>query len=193
MTYEDTIRKINDCRMERAALRTKMRELQSSIDPEQVSDYTFSTNDDDVTLPSLFGDKDTLFIVHNMGKSCPNCTMWADGLNGLLAHLEDRAAFVVSSPDAPSIQRTFADGRGWKFRMVSHQGTSFAQDMGYFRVDDGIGRFWPGVSVFKKDGDKVVRVSNASFGPFDDFNAAWNLFDLIPEGVDGWHTKFSYV
>lgn len=142
-----------------------------------------------MTLASLFGSKDILFVVHNMGKSCVHCTQWADGFNGSLEHLEDRAAFVISSPDLPDVQKTFADSRNWKFTMVSHNGTSFAKDMGYHPQEG----YWPGVSVFRKGGDRILRVSDTNFGPGDDFNAVWNLFDLIPEGPDGWEPKYSYA
>ena len=45
--------------------------------------------------------------------------------------IADRAAFVIASPDPPDVQRSFAAGRGWRMSMVSHQGSSFAADMGY--------------------------------------------------------------
>jgi predicted dithiol-disulfide oxidoreductase (DUF899 family) len=109
-------------------------------------------------------------------------------------HLDNRAAFVVSSPDAPEAQKKFAATRGWRFRMVSHQGTSFAEDMGY--RDDSTehegGPWHPGVSAFKKDGDRIVRVSDAPLGPGDLFCAAWHLFDLFPEGPDGWQPQYRY-
>jgi hypothetical protein len=37
----------------------------------------------------------------------------------------------VSSPDPPDVQQKFAASRGWVFPMVSHMGSSFAEDMGY--------------------------------------------------------------
>jgi len=160
-----------------------MRALQQSVEPEEVADYRFAGAGGPVRLSELFGDKDTLFVIHNMGKSCPNCTMWADGFNGVLPHLESRAAFVVTSPDDPATQAEFAGSRGWKFRMVSHQGSDFAADMGY----RGEGGGWmPGVSVFKRIDGKIMRVSDAAFDQGDDFCAVWHLFDLIPEGTAGW-------
>jgi len=65
-----------------------------------------------------------------MGRSCPYCTMWADGFNGVLDHLEDRAAFALVSPDTPLAQRKFAGSRGWKFKMVLEQGDQFFQGHG---------------------------------------------------------------
>lgn len=182
MRYEQASREIDSYRQQIGDLRKKMREVQTSIEPEPVEDYTFKTVSGRVRLSELFGDSEHLFVIHNMGASCPYCTLWADGFNGVAAHLQDRAAFVVSSPDAPEEQKKFADGRGWRFRMVSHQGTDFAKDMGYKAED----HWMPGVSVFNQRDGQLTRVSDAHFGPGDDFCAVWHLFDLIPEGADGW-------
>jgi predicted dithiol-disulfide oxidoreductase (DUF899 family) len=62
--------------------------------------------------------------------------MWADGYNGIHHHIATRAAFVVSSPEPPEVQRKFAASRGWKFPMISHAGSTFAADMG-FRTSNG--------------------------------------------------------
>ena len=191
-TYQHTMQKINKQRQEIMSIRSEMRKLQGSIEPEVVEDATFSTLDGSVRLSELFGEKDTLFVVHNMGKSCPSCTQWADGFNGVIEHLEDRAAFVISSPDSPLVQSQFAKSRGWKLKMISHEGTNFAEVMGYIREYNGKPSFWPGVSVFKMQDSKIVRVSDTSFGPGDDFNSIWNFWDMIPEGPGEWDAKFSY-
>ncbi|HIG39348.1 MAG: DUF899 family protein [bacterium] len=192
MTYKATMEEISNKRKELLAVRKSIRDLQDSIEPEPVSDYIFSTCGEDVSLASLFGDRDTLFVIHNMGKSCTSCTMWADGLNGVLSHLENRAAFVVASPDHPAVQKEFGESRDWKFRMVSHAGTSFADDMGYLGTYNDKPSFWPGVSVFMRKGDEIVRVSDTEFGSGDDFNPALNLFELIPGGSGDWDPQYSY-
>jgi len=189
MSYRETTKQLAEYRRQIAALREKMRSAQAAIEPEEVSDYEFATPRGKVLLSALFGDKDTLFVIHNMGTGCASCTMWADGFNGVFEHLRDRASFVVSSPDAPERQQDFAASRGWKFPMVSHQGSSFAEDMGY-RADD---RVMPGVSVFKRKGRKIMRVADTGFSPGDDFCGIWHLLDLLPEGAAGWRPKFSYA
>ncbi len=171
-----------------ARLRSEIRELAQTEAPKEVADYTFSSLAGDVQLADLFGTKTDLIVIHNMGTGCPYCTLWADGLNGMVSHLEDRAAFVVTSPDTPEAQTKFAESRGWKFKMVSHDGTRFAEDMG-FKDERG---FQPGISVFQKRDGKVVRVSDRPLGPGDDFCTIWHIFDLIPEGANGWGPKFSY-
>ncbi len=189
MTYKDTAGKLAEYRRQIAELREKMRHAQAAIEPEEVQDYEFATPRGTVRLSALFGDQDTLFVIHNMGTGCPHCTMWADGFNGVFDHLRDRAAFVLSSPDAPERQQSFAAGRGWRFPMVSNQGTTFAEDMGY-RPD---GRAMPGVSVFTRKGGKIMRVADTAFTQGDDFCSVWHLFNLIPEGAAGWQPRFRYA
>jgi predicted dithiol-disulfide oxidoreductase (DUF899 family) len=188
MQYADTSEKLNRYRQQIAELRGKMRELQQSGEPEEVSDYEFSTIEGKVRLSELFGDKEHLFLIHNMGAGCPNCTLWADGFNGILPHIESRAAFVVASPDEPAAQQKFRTARGWRFRMVSYCDTSFAHDMG-FCSDNG---WLPGVSVFCKRDQKICRVSDTGFQPGDDFCTLWHFLDLLPPGADGWQPQYKY-
>lgn len=190
MSYRETAAKLAAWRDQIAELRSKMREAQAAVEPEPVRDYQFATPDGTKHLSQLFGGKRDLFVIHNMGRLCPSCTLWADGFNGIYPHIADRAAFVVSSPDPPEVQRAFAASRGWRFPMVSHQGSSFAEDMGY-RSESGEWR--PGVSVFRLDGGRVMRAGDTSFHPNDDFCAVWHLLDLLPEGADGWRPKFAYA
>ena len=111
----------------------------------------------------------------------------------LVAHeFIHRAGFIVSSPDAPDAQLKFANSRGWRFRMVSHAGTNFAQDMGYFVAEGDPTGWQPGISAFRKDGDRIVRVSDTPLGPGDVFCAAWHIFDLLPAGAAGWEPQYNY-
>jgi predicted dithiol-disulfide oxidoreductase (DUF899 family) len=159
MNYKEANEKRAEYRSQIAGIREKMRNAQASVEPEEVPDYEFATPQGKTRLSTLFGNKDTLFIIHNMGTTCAHCTMWADGFNGVFDHLRDRAAFVVSSPDTPERQQSFAANRGWKFAMVSNQGTTFAEDMGY----SPNGQAMPGVSVFKRKGDKIPLIPTYKF------------------------------
>jgi predicted dithiol-disulfide oxidoreductase (DUF899 family) len=189
MSYRDTSRQLAEYRRQIGEIRARMREAQAAIEPEEVRDYELAAPRGPVRLSQLFGDKDTLIVIHNMGTSCPNCTMWADGFNGVFEHVRDRAAFVVSSPDPPEVQQSFAASRGWKFPMVSCQGTTFAEDMGYREN----GRALPGVSVLKRKDGRIVRVADTGFSPGDDFCTVWHLLDLLPEGAAGWRPKHRYA
>jgi len=189
MSYKDTAKKLAGYRGQIAELRKKIRAEQAEIEPEEVSDYVFATPSGSVRLSALFGAKPDLFVIHNMGRSCPYCTLWADGFNGVYHHLSDRAGFAVSSPDAPEVQKEFGASRNWRFPMVSHKGTSFAADMGFIGESGG---FMPGISAFRRDGARIVRVSDASFSPGDDFASIWHIFDLLPEGPGNWSPKYTY-
>lgn len=169
----------------------RLARLRRRLPAVEVEDYTLTeAGGEKVPLSSAFGEKEDLILIHNMGKSCPYCTMWADGFNGVLRHVESRAAFVVVSPDPPEEQAKFAKSRGWTFRMLSAHGTSFTRDLGFESKEGG---YIPGVSSFRKRRDgTIVRVSKARFGPGDDFCSVWHLFDLLPKGSDGWQPKFTY-
>lgn len=153
-------------RAEIADIRRKMRKTLEATEPQEVIDYEFQTPQGSVRLSELCGDQKDLMVVHNMGSSCPGCTLWADGYNGVYHHVITRTAFVVSSPATPAEQRTLAASRGRKFRIVSHMDTTFADDMGYRSVE---GRWRPGISVFKTDGRKILRISDTAWSPGDDF------------------------
>jgi len=190
MKYNQASEKLAGYRKNIAELREKMRKTLAETEPEEVRDYEFSAADGTRKLSDLFGKSDELFMIHNMGRKCPYCTLWADGFNGVYHHLADRAAFVVSSPDSPAVQTEFAKGRNWRFPMVSHQGTTFAADMGYGSEEKG---WMPGISVLRRDGKRILRLSDAGFHPLDDFSAVWHILDLLPEGAGGWSPKFKYA
>ncbi|MEZ5833211.1 MAG: DUF899 family protein [Dongiaceae bacterium] len=190
MKYQQASKKLEGYRKNIAALREKMRATLAETEPEEVRDYEFSTPKGKRKLSDLFGKSDELFMIHNMGRKCPYCTMWADGFNGVYDHLADRASFVISSPDSPTAQQEFAKGRGWRFPMVSHEGSSFAADMGY-RSDNG--GWMPGISIFRREGKRLLRLSDAGFHPLDDFCSVWHILDMLPEGAGGWAPKYKYV
>jgi predicted dithiol-disulfide oxidoreductase (DUF899 family) len=189
MNYADSATKLRDYRRQIADLREKMRAAQAEAEPQEVQDYVLATAEGPVRLSELFGRRDDLIAIHNMGASCAYCTLWADGFNGLYPHLADRAAFVVASPDPPEAQRKFAASRGWRFPMVSHQDTTLAGDMGYRSEKGG---WLPGVSVFRRSGRRLLRVCDAPLHPGDDYCALWHLFDLLEGGPGDWQPRFKY-
>jgi predicted dithiol-disulfide oxidoreductase (DUF899 family) len=167
----------------------RLAELKRAMPRERVEDYTLAGWDGPVALSSLFAGKKDLIVIHNMGKGCRYCTLWADGFNGVWRHLADRAGFVVCSPDPIETQRAFAASRRWEFRMVSGQGSTFIQDMGF----RGEKSWMPGVSTFHRaDDGSIERVARAEFGPYDLFCALWHLIALLADGEKGWEPKYTY-
>jgi predicted dithiol-disulfide oxidoreductase (DUF899 family) len=168
----------------------RLAELKRRLPRESVKDYELAGWDGPVKLSELFRGKSDLIVIHNMGRGCRYCTLWADGFNGVAEHLADRSAFVVCSPDSTDVQKEFAAGRNWRFPMVSGKDSPFTQDMG-FRSEKS---WMPGVSSFHRTPDgKIERVARAAFGPFDPFNGMWHLMALLSDGVSGWEPQYRYM
>jgi predicted dithiol-disulfide oxidoreductase (DUF899 family) len=173
------------------ALKKKLSEARRRATPEIVADLALVGRDGTpTTLSALFGKRSDLLVVHNMGRRCAYCTLWADGFIGAWPHFNDRAAFVLVSEDEPAVLDEFARSRGWPFPVASMNGTQFANALGcgYEEVHQE-----PGVSAFsKRDDGTIVRTGYAQFGPGDDYCAAWHFFDLLQGGVGEWAPKYKY-
>ena len=179
---EKTDKKLIKLEEEIRETRKKMIRLLSKQGTMKVEDYILKdTAGKETRLSEMFGDKENLILVHNMGKSCSYCTLWADGFSGVEYFIRKKAAFAVVSPDEPEVQKEFSASRGWKFNMYSASGSTFINDMGYYTKKDG---YWPGVSVFHKHkSGKISRVAKDYFGPGDFYSSPWHFFDLLPKGA----------
>lgn len=164
-------------------LRGKLNAAYAARGALDVPDYELKRPDGSaVKLSELFDGRDQLTLIHNMGFSCPYCTMWADGFSGLWRYVAKRSAFVLVSNDRPDQQLAGAQKRGWSFPMASALGTSMFADMNFAEEKDGKLYWWPGVSTLYKAADgSIKRHAYAFFGPGDLYNPAWNLFELL------WH------
>ncbi|RPI18009.1 MAG: DUF899 domain-containing protein [Ignavibacteriae bacterium] len=184
-TPKELEKKLYELENEITEKRKKMLKVLSKMAKMEIAeDYILKDRDNnDIKLSDLFGDKQDLIVIHNMGKACSYCTMWADGFNGIYPHIEKKAAFALVSPDAPDVQKSFSESRGWKFNMYSAKDSGFTKDMGYVTEKDG---YWPGASVFHKDENgKIERVSKTFFGPGDYFCSVWHFFDMLPAQENG--------
>lgn len=147
-----------------------------------------------VRLSELFADPgQPLILMHFMfGKAqtdpCPMCTMWADGYNGVVPHLRQRANFAVLVAGDAAAFGDYARGRGWNhLHIVSAAQSDLKRRLG-FEMEDGAQL--PGVSVFElgADGRPVHCYSQcAMLGPnegrgMDLLSPVWNFFDLTPSG-----------
>lgn len=193
-TTQDLQAEYAEARANLQEAKQRMVELSRRIGPERVEDYELQGREGRVRLSEMFGDKQDLILIHNMGYECPYCTMWADEFQGVLRHLQDRAAFVVVSPNSVEIQQSVRRKRGWTFEMYSAEGTSFIRDMGF--ESDGVSynsNAMPGVSTFRKNADgSIDRVARDFFGPGDLYCGAWHLFDLLADGAGDWEAKLEY-
>jgi len=169
-------------------LTMRLNELRKTNTGNEVRNYTFTTLDGDVTLLDLFGEHDCLLVIHNMGQGCRYCTLWADGFNGFLPHLESAMSVVLVSKDAPEVQRTFANSRNWRFRLASHGGGSYITEQTVMEADDNT----PGAVVYEREGNRITRKNAAVFGPGDLYCSMWNLLGLAGLGVADWTPQYNY-
>ena len=147
----------------------------------------------EVALADLFGDKDDLILIHNMGKGCRYCTLWADEINGISKHIENRAALAVVSPNSPEVQKEFAASRGWRLRMFSDRDMQFTKDMGFAYEKDGKSYPQPGYSTFHREADgSITRIAYHEFGPTDMYSGIWHFFELLKDGENGWEPQYEY-
>jgi predicted dithiol-disulfide oxidoreductase (DUF899 family) len=167
-----------------------LRQRGGAFDPS----YEFSEGDrKNVSLHDLFLDRSDLLVIHNMGRRCRYCTLWADGINGILKHLESRTSVVLVSPDPPTIQRLFAQERGWNIRMVQDASGRFTDDLKFSSIENGERYLLPGVSSFHRQLDgTIIHVASDGFGPGDVYMPLFPLFDLLLDGPAGWQPQYSY-
>jgi predicted dithiol-disulfide oxidoreductase (DUF899 family) len=158
----------------------------------------------DVRLSELFDDPDKpLLLMHFMyGKKqaepCPMCTMWADGYDGLVPHIAQRASFAVLVAGDVAAFRRYARGRGWRhLRIVSAGDSAIKADLHF---EDAEGAQNPGVSVFVKRGDDLVcsysvsaYLGGGEYNGMDLLCPTWHFFDLTPEGRGDFFPQREYA
>lgn len=169
-------------------LTAKLNELRKSNAGDEVRNYAFATIDGETSLLSMFGDKKQLLLIHNMGQGCRYCTLWADGFNGFLKHLESIMSVVLVSKDSPELQRQFANSRDWRFRLASHGGGDYISEQ---TVMDGTVNM-PGAVVYEREGNKITRKNSCVFGPGDIYCSMWSLLGLAGLGEKDWTPQYAY-
>ena len=188
--------------------------------PLVAEDYVFSEGPRDLTedgptqpvkLSELFtAGRDELIVINYMygpndTAPCPLCTMWADGYDAVVPHVEQRAGFVLVAATELSNLRQLARSRGWRnLRLLSSHGTTFNRD---YRIESEDGAQRPGVMAFQRAADGTIRLVHAAEmmldekytpppgeGPrgIDLYSPVWNLFDLLPGGRGNWYPSLSY-
>ena len=167
-------------------LTSELAALRKASEGEAIRNYEFDTGAGKTTLLDLFADKDRLLVIHNMGQGCRYCTLWADGFNGLLPHLESALSVVLVSKDPPDVQRTFANSRGWRFRLASHGGGDYIREQGVY----GEAENYPGAVVYERTNGEILRKNACSFGPGDLYCALWPLLGLA--GLEEFTPQYSY-
>lgn len=173
------------------AKKKQLAELRRAQPRAAVQDFTFDSPQGAVRLSELFDGRKDLLIIHNMGEACRYCMLWADGLNGVLPHLQNRTAVVMVNPDPVDQQQRFAKSRGWNYRIVRDATGDFSKAMGMHGEEPG--SFWPGATgLTMSESGTIERVASAPFGEGDDFCATWHLLDLLADGWNKWEPQYKY-
>ncbi len=162
--------------------------LRRAEEGAEVPNYTFKTLDGEIALADLFRGREQLLMIHNMGQACRYCTLWADGINGVLDHLEDAMAVTFVSKDPPDIQRRMALDRGWKFTMASHGGGAYMTERCTMAGYDNC----PGAAVYERTAGKIVARGRTAFGPGDLYSPVWHFLSLAGIGTSEWTPQFHY-
>jgi len=196
--YRDARNRLRDAEIDLRDRIEAVAAMRRSLPPGPVvPDYTFIENGKRVRLSELFeGGKSDLIVYHLMywaddDEFCPMCSLWLDGLNGVVPHVTQRANIVVATRAPFEKVQAWAAHRGWdRLRLLSGDGAQFARDIDAEDVD---GRPDATVVVFKKDGDQVRHFYTAHpmledrEGGIDLLTPVWHLFDLTPSGRGDWY------
>jgi len=170
-------------------LSQQLNEARKQTPGTEVTDYTFETNQGQVSLAALFGQSDKLLVIHNMGQACRYCTLWGDGISAFLPHLESAMSVVLVSKDSPDQQRLFANSRGWRMRMASHGGGAYMQEQ---VAVEGMGTNMPGAACYKKQGNKILKTNSSMFGPNDLYCPMWHFLGMAGITHNEWTPQYNY-
>jgi predicted dithiol-disulfide oxidoreductase (DUF899 family) len=179
------IQKLED---EIGELSQKLLKARRAAPLQEIKNYTLHDLTGEVSLAELFAGKEKMIVIHNMGQGCRYCTLWADGFNSFVPHLEDKFSLVLMSKDAPELQRKFANSRGWRFRMVSHSGGEYIKEQTVTAGKDNDA----GIVYYEKKGDKIFRKTSSKFGPGDQFCSMWHILSMAGFGEEEWTPQYNY-
>jgi predicted dithiol-disulfide oxidoreductase (DUF899 family) len=165
--------------------------------------YRFDGPEGRATLADLFGSRKQLVVYHFMfapewEKPCKSCSFWADGYNGVGAHLEQRDTRLVAISRAP---RAKLDERaklmGWTFPWYSSDDSDFNYDFGVsfrpedlargpvsynYQMEDSRMSDLPGFSAFIRDGAAIYHTYSCFARGLDMMNPAYQILDLTALG-----------
>lgn len=188
-SFAQTDRALAELDAQIQSLKTQRATLLKGRPAELVPDFALVRSDGSpCRLSDLFGERLELLVVHNMGRRCPYCSLWADGFIGLSRHIQSRCAFALCANDPPEVVRQTMADRGWTFPVVCNtrqpDGLGFSQSLGFGTGDE----VYPGISAFRRErvGGTMWRTGHAPFGPGDDFCAIWPAFALLGWADDDW-------
>ena len=177
-------------------------------------EYAFEGADGRRTLRDLFDGRGQLVIYHAMfnpetasesttwtkDSPCFACSFWMDNFNDIVVHLNHRDVTMAAVSLAPFAKfEAYRKRVGWTFPIYSSKGSDFNFDYHVsftpeqmkagkaeynYRVDPVYLSEAPGVSVFLRDGDRILHTYSAYARGLDILNVAYNYLDIVPKGRD---------
>jgi predicted dithiol-disulfide oxidoreductase (DUF899 family) len=106
-------------------------------------EYRFDTDAGEKTLVELFDGRSQLLVYHFMfGPSyeagCTTCSSMADGIDGMIPHLNAHDVTMVFVSQAPLEKlQAYKRRMGWRFPWVSSANGDFNVDLGFSRSEEG--------------------------------------------------------
>ena len=145
--------------------------------------YEFEGPEGRATLLDLFEGRRQLIVYHFMfepgapgwpSAGCDGCSMVVDNI-GHLAHLHARDTSLVLVSRAPLAKiEAYRERMGWTVPWFSLAGNRFNDDC-------GVGNDF-GLSVFFRDGDRVLRTYFTGGRGVEALGSNWTFLDLTPLG-----------
>jgi predicted dithiol-disulfide oxidoreductase (DUF899 family) len=158
-----------------------------------------------VRLSELFTSPDRALAIYHLmyGKAqtspCPMCTMWIDGYNGVVRHVEQNLDFAIAAAADPAPLRAHARTRGWSnLRLLSCGENTFKYDLA---SEDAEGNQDSTLSVFTRDPNGQLRhfytchphmADDINQRGIDLLTPVYNTLDLTPGGRGDWYAELSY-
>ena len=169
-------------------------------------EYVFEGPKGKQTLADLFEGRSQLVIYHfmfgpNDKAGCTQCSLRADGFNGINVHLQHRDTTMICVSRAPYEKlAAYKKRMGWSFPWVSSGDTDFNFDYHFsfteqetaakkaffnYAIQDPGHAEREGHSVFYKDQDGNVFHTYACYARGNEiFNIHYHYLDLTPKGRD---------
>ena len=156
-------------------------------------EYKFATEDGPKSLPELFEGRSQLLIYHLMfgedwAVACPGCSSLADGLGGVVKHLNDRDVTLLCMSLAP-LEKLIAykTSRGWMVPYLSAHGDDFLFDYGFaYRREEmsGIVREEFDMGQLLREAPQWLRDYREEVGASDlasavSVSAGWSVFAML--------------
>src|SRR5919197_2789135 len=155
-------------------------------------EYRFATEEGPKSLSELFEGRSHLLIYHLMfgddwAVACPGCSSVADGLGGVVVHLNDRDVTLLCVSLAPLEKLVaYKRQRGWTVPYVSAHGDNFLFDYGFaFRREEmsGIVREEFDMGQLLREAPQWLRDYREDVGAPDlesavSVSAGWSVFAM---------------